>query len=113
MQLRVHVNCLEHSADLSLDVQLVESEYEELYPGEVAAVHLVHDNRPLRKMQGEYHAVLQSLLDLIDRYASRRARQKPVKRKTVRMLPHARPCCSRENQHMHRILCCPCHISSL
>ena len=66
-------------------VQLVEGEYNELYPGDVAAVHLVHDNRPLRKMQGEYHSTQQSLLDLIDRYASRRARQKSVKRKTVRL----------------------------
>ena len=65
--------------------QLVTAEFNELYPGEVAAVHLVHDNRLLRKVQGEYRSTLQGLLDLVDRYASRRARHKPVKRKTARL----------------------------
>ena len=66
--------------------QMVEQEYEELYPGQVAAVHLVYDNRPLRKMQGEYAGAKQKMLDLVDKYASLRARSKPVKRKTVRPL---------------------------
>ena len=81
-------------SDLLLDapsaVQMVEQEYEELYPGHVAAVHLVYDNRPLRKMQGEYAGAKQKMLDLVDKYASLRARSKPVKRKTVRSLAPAR-----------------------
>ena len=64
-------------------VQIVEREYEELYPGQVAAVHLVYDNRPLRKMQAEYGSTVQKLLDLVDKYTSQRSRGKPVKRKTV------------------------------
>ena len=67
-------------------MQMVEQEYEDLYPGQVAAVHLVYDNRPLRKMQGEYASSRQKMLDLVDKYASLRARGKPVSRKTVRGL---------------------------
>ena len=64
-------------------LQMVASEYDELYPGEVAAVHLVYKTGSLDPHVKEYNSCLRSLEDLIDDYASQKARDKDVKRQTV------------------------------
>ena len=62
----------------------MEREYRELYPGDLAAVHMVYLCPDLDKLVQEYDKLNDSLLDLLDGYTSMKRRGKPMKRKTVR-----------------------------
>lgn len=62
---------------------MVTAEYEELYPGDVEAVHIVYKTGPLDPLVQEYASSVRDLEDLIDDYASQKARGKTVKRQEV------------------------------
>ena len=66
-------------------MQLVEREFNELYAGQVAAVHTVFLCPELDKLVSEYDKLSNGLLDLLDGYTSMKRRGKPMKRKTVRV----------------------------
>lgn len=70
---------------------MVTTEYEELYPGDVAAVHLVYKTGSLDPLVKEYIKLQRSLEDLIDDYASQKARGKEVKRQKVMLMNHKPP----------------------
>lgn len=61
--------------------QVVKQEFDELYPGEVEAVHLVRNTRELDPKAAEYKKTVQDLIDLLDDYTSKRRRHKEIKRK--------------------------------
>lgn len=63
--------------------QLVENEFNHLYPGEVKAVHMVYNCDDLDKLVTEYDKLKGQALDLIDTYATKMHRGKKVKRKKV------------------------------
>ena len=67
-------------------LQLVRNEYDELFTGEVAAVHIVYNTNSLDPLVKEYDGMIRDLEDLIDDYASQLSRGKDIKRKDVR--PH-------------------------
>lgn len=62
---------------------MVAAEYEELYPGDVEAVHVVYKTGPLDPLVQEYASSIRDLEDVIDDYASQKARGKDVKRQQV------------------------------
>jgi Cytosolic domain of 10TM putative phosphate transporter len=64
--------------------QVVKEEFDELYPGEVEAVHLVRNTRDLDPKVAEYKKLSEELTDLIDDYTSKRRRHKQIKRKKAR-----------------------------
>ncbi|KAK9811621.1 hypothetical protein WJX72_007134 [[Myrmecia] bisecta] len=66
--------------------QVVEEEFEELYPGLVAKVHLVHDTRELDATVQEYENVRQKLIDVLDDYISKSRRHITIKRRMVTVL---------------------------
>ena len=66
-------------------LQLVRNEYDELFTGEVEAVHLVYNTNSLDPLVKEYDGMIRDLEDLIDDYASQLSRGKDVKRKDVRL----------------------------
>lgn len=57
----------------------MELEYDELYGGEVEAVHVVHDMADLNKLCSEYEKLKSKLTDLIDDYTSKKRRHKKIK----------------------------------
>lgn len=59
------------------------TEYEELFPDDVAEVHMVYKTAGLDALVKEYDNCLRSLEDLIDSYASQKARRKDIKRQEV------------------------------
>ena len=65
--------------------QLVANQFEELFPGQVAGVHVVYTARRLAAVQAQYGAVSQSLTDLLDEYTSQTRRHVAVRRKTLRV----------------------------
>ena len=69
---------------------MVEREYEELFPGEVEAVHVVRDTAVLNGLVKEYDTLRGKLEDLLDDYTSKKRRHKKIKRKTARA---AAPAC--------------------
>ena len=74
-------------------LQMVRNEYDELFEGDVAAVHIVYNTNDLDSLVQEYDTALRDLEDLIDDYASQKARDKTVKRKQVsRIGPHLPTC---------------------
>ncbi len=64
-------------------LQMVKNEYDELFEGDVAAVHIVYNTSTLDDLVQEYDTGLRDLEDLIDDYASQKTRDKTVKRKQV------------------------------
>ena len=66
--------------------QVVQQEFEALFPGEVEHVRLVKDTTTLDSLVGEYTKVKRQLEDLVDEYQGRRKRLLKVKRRTVRVL---------------------------
>lgn len=62
---------------------MVRNEYDELFEGDVAAVHIVYNTTTLDSLVQEYDTGLRDLEDLIDDYASQKTRDKNVKRKQV------------------------------
>lgn len=66
---------------LAILLQMVEQEYAELFPGEVEAVHVVHDLAALNNLVKEYEKLKRNLEDLVDDYTSKKRRHKPFKPK--------------------------------
>ena len=64
--------------------QMVRSEYDELFEGDVVDVHVVYKTDSLDDLVKQYDSGLRDLEDLIDDYASQKSRDKKVKRKQVR-----------------------------
>ena len=50
----------------------MEREYAELFPGEVEAVHVVHDTAPMNSLVKEYAKLKGKLEDLVDDYTSKK-----------------------------------------
>jgi hypothetical protein len=67
-----------------MPAQMVEREYGELFPGEVEAVHVVHDTATLNGLVKEYETLKGKLEDLLDDCTSKKRRHRKIKRKTVR-----------------------------
>ncbi|CAL5228475.1 g11617 [Coccomyxa viridis] len=63
--------------------QVVELEYDELFGGEVEAVHVVYDMADLNKLCKEYTKLKDKLADLIDDYTSKKRRHKKIKPQKV------------------------------
>lgn len=64
-------------------LQVVELEYDELFGGEVEAVHVVYDMADLNKLCKEYTKLKDKLADLIDDYTSKKRRHKKIKPQKV------------------------------
>ena len=68
-------------------VQVVQREYDELFGGEVEAVHVVQDMADLNKLCKEYEKLKGKLADLIDDYTSKKRRHKKIKPQKVGEVP--------------------------
>ena len=64
-------------------MQVVQREYDELFGGEVEAVHVVQDMADLNKLCKEYEKLKGKLADLIDDYTSKKRRHKKIKPQKV------------------------------
>ena len=64
-------------------LQMVRNEYDELFEGDVASVHVVYNTSALDSHVQEYDKGVRDLEDLIDDYASQKARDKSIKRRQV------------------------------
>ena len=64
-------------------LQVVQREYDELFGGEVEAVHVVQDMADLNKLCKEYEKLKGKLADLIDDYTSKKRRHKKIKPQKV------------------------------
>ena len=64
-------------------MQITEREFEELFPGQVARVGIVHDTTALDPLVKEYQKVTRQLEDLLDEYIGRKKQLKKIKRKKV------------------------------
>ncbi len=64
-------------------MQITEREFEELFPGQVAWVGIVHDTTALDPLVKEYQKVTRQLEDLLDEYIGRKKQLKKIKRKKV------------------------------
>ncbi|CAK0785988.1 hypothetical protein CVIRNUC_009201 [Coccomyxa viridis] len=65
--------------------EVVQREYDELFGGEVEAVHVVQDMADLNKLCKEYEKLKGKLADLIDDYTSKKRRHKKIKPQKVRV----------------------------
>ena len=61
----------------------MELEYDELFGGEVEAVHVVYDMADLNTLCKEYNKLKDKLADLIDDYTSKKRRHKKIKPQKV------------------------------
>jgi len=74
--------------------QVVQEEYEQLFPGQVVSVQPVYDTTELEPLDTEYDKLSQKLWDLIGDYSNKLRHDKKIKkRKQVRSPPAA--CCPR------------------
>lgn len=73
-------------------LQVVELEYDELFGGEVEAVHVVYDMADLNKLCNEYTKLKGKLADLVDDYTSKKRRHKKIKPQTVTLSAHLCVC---------------------
>lgn len=60
-------------------VQMVERQFESLFPGKVLRVHMAHDVREIDSLVSEYWRLRRKLLDQLDDYSEQRKRLQPVK----------------------------------
>ena len=60
-------------------VQMVERQFESLFPGKVLRVHMAHDTREIDSLVSEYWRLRRKLLDQLDDYSEQRKRLQPVK----------------------------------
>ena len=65
-------------------VQMVERQFENIFPGRVARVRLAVDTRSIDGLIREYWKTRQKALDLLDEYESLRQRRRSVKRRKAR-----------------------------
>lgn len=70
-------------------MQVVEQEFEELFPGQVVAVQPVYDVRDLEPLDSEYDKLSQKLWDLVGDY-SRKLRSDTKIKKRKQVWSHAR-----------------------
>ena len=68
------------------DLQMVEQQFQHLFPGKVLRVHMAHDTREIDSLVSEYWKLRRRLLDLLDDYSNKRKHGRPVKPAQVR--PH-------------------------
>ncbi|DBA81315.1 TPA: hypothetical protein ACH3X2_006925 [Trebouxia sp. C0005] len=74
-------------AAVGMSVQeITEREFEELFPGQVARVGIVHDTTALDPLVKEYQKVTRQLEDLLDEYIGRKKQLKKIKRKKVKVV---------------------------
>ncbi|KAL0039508.1 hypothetical protein WJX77_000232 [Trebouxia sp. C0004] len=74
-------------AAIGMSVQeITEREFEELFPGQVARVGMVHDTTALDPLVKEYQKVTRQLEDLLDEYIGRKKQLKKIKRKKVKVV---------------------------
>ena len=59
--------------------QMVQQQFESLFPGRVLRVHMAHDTREIDSLVSEYWRLRRKLLDQLDEYSEHRRRQRPVK----------------------------------
>ena len=67
-----------------LNMQMVEEEYEDLFPGQVLAVETVHDTTHLESLTATYSSTSLQLWDLISEYSNKKREGKKIKRSQVR-----------------------------
>ena len=53
-------------------LQMVEQQFQHLFPGKVLRVHMAHDTRELDSLVREYWKLRRRLLDLLDDYSNKR-----------------------------------------
>jgi hypothetical protein len=66
--------------------EVVQTEFDELYPGQVDFVTPVYNTDKLDATYAKYNAIHGALTDLLDDYTSKANRGKPVKRRMVRAI---------------------------
>ena len=64
-------------------MQITEREFQELFPGQVVRVGMVHDTSALDPLVTEYNQVKRKLEDLLDDYLGRQKRLLKIKRRKV------------------------------
>jgi len=64
-------------------LQITEREFEELFPGQVVRVGIVHDTTALDPLVKEYEQVQRQLEDLLDEYIGRKKQLMKIKRRKV------------------------------
>jgi len=69
-------------------LQVVELEYDELFGGEVEAVHVVYDMADLNTLCSEYTKLKGKLADLVDDCTSKKRRHKKIKTQKVILSAH-------------------------
>lgn len=66
-----------------LFMQITEREFQELFPGQVVRVRIVHDTGSLDSLVKDYEQMKRQLEDLLDEYLGRHKHLKKIKRKKV------------------------------
>ena len=66
-----------------LCLQITEREFQELFPGQVVRVRIVHDTGSLDSLVQDYESMKRQLEDLLDEYLGRHKQMKKIKRKKV------------------------------
>lgn len=64
-------------------MQITEREFQELFPGQVVRVRIVHDTGSLDSLVQDYEAMKRKLEDLLDEYLGRHRQMTKIKRKKV------------------------------
>ena len=64
-------------------VQMVEDEYEDMFPGQVMSVETLHDTTTLEGLAAKYEKLNKQMWDLIGDYSNKQRDCKKVKRKQV------------------------------
>ena len=67
-------------------LQMVEQQFQHLFPDKVLRVHMAHDTREIDSLVSEYWKLRRRLLDLLDDYSNKRKHGRLVKPAQVR--PH-------------------------
>ena len=68
--------------------QITEREFQELFPGQVVRVGMVHDTSDLDPLVKEYNQLKRKLEDLLDDYLGRKKRLLKIKRRKVSLTEH-------------------------
>ncbi len=67
------------------DLQMVEQQFQHLFPDKVLRVHMAHDTREIDSLVSEYWKLRRRLLDLLDDYSNKRKHGRHVKPAQVRL----------------------------
>ena len=60
-------------------MQMVQRQFQSLFPGRVLRVHMAHDTREIDSLVSEYWRLRRKLLDQLDEYREHRKRLRPVR----------------------------------